>query len=59
MTVDLQIPISVEEFDSMTEKRIMRMITAQTERLEEKRRRMEAERLKAERDSTRNKILRK
>lgn len=59
MTVDLQIPISVEEFDAMTEKRIMRMINAQTERLEEKHKRMEAERLKAERESARKQIMRK
>lgn len=59
MTVDLQIPISVEEFDSMTEKRIMRLIHIQTERLEEKHRRMEEERRKAERESTRKQILRK
>lgn len=59
MTVDLQIPISVEEFDAMTEKRIVRMIQIQSERLEEKHRRMEEERKKAERESARNRIMRK
>ena len=59
MTVDLQIPISLEEFDSMTEKRIMRIINAQTERLEQKRKRMESERLKADRESARKRIMSK
>lgn len=59
MTVDLQIPISVEEFDAMTEKRIMRMIRIQSERLEEKHRRMEEERKRAERESARKKIMHK
>lgn len=57
--MDLQVPMSVEEFDNMTEKRIMRIIDAQAKRLEEKHKRMEEERKKAERESARNKIMRK
>ena len=59
MTVDLQIPISVEEFDAMTEKRIVRMIEIQSERLKEKQRRLQEEQKEAERESARNQILRK
>lgn len=59
MTVDYQIPISVEEFDAMTEKRILRLIEIQGERLEEKARRLEKERKEAERKAAKNAILRK
>lgn len=59
MAVDYQIPISIEEFDNLTEKRIMRLIEIQDRRLEEKRRRIEEERKKAERESARNSIMKK
>lgn len=59
MTIDYQIPISIEEFDKLTEKRIMRMIDIQSKRLEEKAKRMEEERKRAEREAARNRIVRK
>lgn len=59
MTLDYQIPITLTEFDSLTEKRIMRLIEIQQERLEDKNKRMELERKIAEKEATRNAILMK
>lgn len=59
MTIDYQIPISITDFDNLSEKRINRLIEIQSERLEEKNRRIEKERREAERAAARNKIMRK
>lgn len=59
MTLDYQIPITLSEFDNMTEKRIMRLIKLQQERLEDKNKRMEMERQMAEKEAARSAILRK
>lgn len=59
MAIDYQIPISISDFDKLTEKRIMQLIEIQGERLEEKRRRMEEERKAAERKAARNSIMKK
>lgn len=59
MTIDYKIPISIEEFDKLTEKRIDRMIEIQRERMELQNRRMDEERREAERLAARKAIMRK
>ena len=59
MTIDYKIPISIEEFDKLTEKRIDRMIEIQRERMEIQNRRMDEERREAERLAARKAIMRK
>ena len=59
MTIDYKIPISIEEFDKLTEKRIDRMIEIQRERMELQNRSMDEERREAERLAARKAIMRK
>ena len=59
MTIDYQIPMSIEDFDKLTERRIMRLIKIQSKRLEEKAARMEEERKKAEREAARKASMKK
>lgn len=59
MTVDLQIPMSIQDFDKLTEKRITEIIELQEERLKEKARRMEELQRQQEREAARRNILRK
>lgn len=59
MTEDLGIKISIEEYDRLSPSRIKRLIDIQQDRLEYKAKRAEDERRRQERNSARQKIMRK
>ena len=51
--------MSIEEFDSLTDKRIERMVKLQSRRLEERNARMKAEQERADREAARKRIMKK
>jgi hypothetical protein len=56
LRADYEVPITLDEYDSMTQKRIARMIDIQATRLKERNALIEAQKRNAEKAALRNKI---